>query len=97
MTDEIPDDASTTGADLTYHTIPERRPWLWTLRSPGRLWLVGFLVINYCALGLAMGVHGAGFDDCEVMPTSSDRRTMVLIAVAAVVVPAGFALWKLRR
>jgi hypothetical protein len=44
-----------------------------------------------------MSVHGAGFDDCEVMPTSSDRRTMALIAVVAVVVPAGLALWRLRR
>lgn len=94
--DEI-DDANTTGADLSYHALPEGRPWAQALRSPGLPWLVGFIIVNWVAFGLAMGVHGAGFDDCEAMPTSSDRRTMALIAAAAVLVPAGLALWKLRR
>lgn len=73
------------------------RPWVQASRSPGLLWLVVFIVVNYVAFGLAMGVHGAGFDDCEAMPTPSDRRTMAQIAAAAVLIPAGLALWKLRR
>lgn len=97
MPDEIIDDANATGADLSYQALPEGRPWAQALRSPGILWLVGFIVVNWVAFGLAMGVHGAGFDDCEAMPTSSDRRTMTLIAAAAVLVPVGLALWKLRR
>jgi hypothetical protein len=97
VSDEVLDDADTTGADLTYHYLPEKPAWVEALRSPGFLWVLGFFAINYLALGLAMGVHGAGFDDCEIMPTSSDRRMMALIAVVAVVVPAGLALWRLRR
>lgn len=44
-----------------------------------------------------MGVHGAGFDDCELMPTSSERQTMQWIALVAVVVPSFLAFRMLRR
>lgn len=95
MPGELIDDDSTTGADLN---LPESRPWRRAIRSAeGPLWMAAFLLVNYVAFGLAMGVHGAGFDDCEAMPTPSDRRTMAFIAAAAVVVSIAHALWRLRR
>ena len=89
-------ESDTTGDDLSWHARSERPRWSVALRSPGVLWLLAFFVINCLALGLAMGVHGGGFDDCERMPTSSDRQAMATIAVAAVVLPAGLALLALR-
>lgn len=64
--------------------------------AEGVIWLFAFFVLNYLALGVAMDVHGAGFDDCERMPTASERTTMKLIALSAVLAPAGLALWRLR-
>jgi hypothetical protein len=84
------------GADNTELLLPESRPWIDALRSPGFLWLLAFLAINYLALAVAMGVHGAGFDDCEVAPTSGGRATMAAVAGAAVAASAALALWKVR-
>jgi hypothetical protein len=84
------------GLDDTDLLLPESRPWIDALRSPGVLWLLAFLAINYLALGAAMGVHGAGFDDCEAGPAAGERMMMIAIAVLAVAAPAALALWKVR-
>ena len=53
--------------------------------------MLAFLAINVVALAVAMGVHGAGFDDCEVAPTSAERATMAAIAASSAPAKVGAA------
>jgi hypothetical protein len=71
------------------------------LTSPFLVWFAAFVGINYVALALAMGAHGAGFDDCDgtvlsgevVLPSTAELAWYGVVAVGA---SAGLAVWRLK-
>jgi hypothetical protein len=95
------EDAGTTGGDLAWQSSTERSGCVEVLRSPGFVWFLAFLGINYVALGLAMVAHGAGFDNCDgkvlagevVLPSTAE---LALYGAVAVGTCAGLAVWRLR-
>jgi hypothetical protein len=86
--------------------IPDARPWLDPVRSrlasmrslrvPEVLWLLAFPVAHYVAFGVVMGLHPAGFDDCEATASSQAERWMVIVAAMAVLGPGALATWRFR-
>jgi hypothetical protein len=60
------------------------------------VWLPVFLVIELAGLGLALVVHGSGFDDCEPGAQPGSTAVQVVIAVAAVALPVALAAWRVK-
>jgi len=71
--------------------IPDSRPFLHAI-----LWLTMLVGIQWVTLGLVLGLHPAGLDDCEARASSSAEALQVIIASVAVVGSAGAVVWRLR-
>ncbi len=61
-----------------------------------RIWVPAFLSTQLVALLIVGALEPAGFDRCERMPSSGAQAAQAAVALSAVVVSAGLALWRLR-